>query len=279
MIPLWGNCPSISIIHDLNFDHQPRNLDPVAGGYMRHFYPRFARKAKRIGTVSLFCQGDISETYKVSKSKIDVIPNGFGKQLKPLGETIDQTSRQQFSGGQKYFLHLGALNPRKNLEGLFAGFDSYKAQGGKNSLLIVGEKMLWTSSIEAAYQACQFKEHIYFTGRLRDEALAKVLSAAEALCLVSHFEGFGIPILEAFASGTAVISADNTALPEVAADAALYINSRDPESIAQAMLKMENSDLQTKLKAAGEIQLKQFSWEKSAEAMWQSIQKSLTTHG
>jgi len=275
MIPLWGNCPSISVIHDLNYEHQPDNLDKVAGGFMRHYYPKFAHHAKRVATVSEYCKKDIADTYSVSPAKIDVVPNGYGPHFKALSEEAKIKVRTIYSEGSPYFLYLGALNPRKNLEGLMGAFALYRSNGGENKLLITGEKMRWTPAIEQAYQSNPFKEDILFTGRLADADLAEVLASAEALCLVSHFEGFGIPIIEAFACETAVICANNTAMPEITGEAALLVDSRNTESIAKAMQQMEKVDLQSELIQKGKVQLQKFSWQKAAEAMWDSIQKSL----
>lgn len=279
MIPLWGSCPSIAVIHDLNYVHQPRNLDPVAGNYMRHFYPKFARKSVRLATVSEFCKQDLIDTYQLPASKLDVVPNAYSSIFKTISNSEKSEVRKQYSKDQPFFIYLGALNPRKNLEGLLAAFSTYRDNGGQNLLLIVGERMLWTPSLEKAFNENRHQDQIVFTGRLKDPELAKVLAAAEALCLVSHFEGFGIPILEAYASGVPVICSNNTAMPEVAGAGALLIDSRNQDSIAQAMQEMEKPEIRTKLITAGAEQVQKFSWEKAAEAMWQSIQKSLPADG
>lgn len=275
MIPLWGSTPAISVIHDLNFEHQPENLDPVAGGYMRRFYPKFARKSKRVITVSEFCRQDLIGTYQLNSTKVDVVPNAYGEHFLALSTERQKEARSDYSDGAAYYLYLGALNPRKNIDGLLAAYEFYRDAGGRHRLLIVGEKMLWTKDIEEAYRLHKYHNAIHFTGRLNNAELARVLAAAQALCLVSHFEGFGIPILEAFASQTAVICANNTAMPEVAGDAALLVDSRSPQSIAEALLKMEDDSLRQAFIKKGSIRIKEFSWERSAEAMWESISKAI----
>lgn len=278
MIPLWGKTANLSVIHDLNYEHQPKNLDPVAGGYMRYFYPKFANKSKRLATVSKFCKDDLAKTYAIDEVKIDVIPNGYGDHFKPLASFEKKQVRESIAHGEPYFIHLGALNPRKNLEGLMEAFELYRNEGGICKLLIVGEKMRWTNQIEKAYQNNAFQSEIHFTGRLSDADLARVLASAEALCLVSHFEGFGIPILEAFAAETPVICSNNTAMPEVAGDAALLVDSNSAASIKEAMLQIESQDLQAELIRKGKVQLQKYSWEQSWNCMWESIQKCLP-HG
>lgn len=271
MIPLWGSTPAISVIHDLNFEHQPKNLDPIAGSYMRYFYPKFARKAKRVVTVSEFCKKDLIDTYKLGEQRVDVVHNAFGPHFGPISATEKERVRKEYAQGEGYFLFIGALNPRKNIDGLLDAYQAYREQGGVHRLLIVGEKMLWTSEIEAAYRRNAYQAYIDFSGRLNDQDLAQVLAAAEALCLVSHFEGFGIPILEGFASNTPVICANNTAMPEVAGGAALLVDSRSQKAITEALFTMEKSEISGAYVAKGQERLKAFSWEKSAEAMWNSI--------
>jgi glycosyltransferase involved in cell wall biosynthesis len=279
MIPLWGKCPSIAVIHDLNYEHQPKNLDPIAGNYMRYFYPKFAARAKRVVTVSDFCRQDLINTYHLASQKVDVVANSYSPVFNQPPALSKVEVQKQYSNGHSFFIYLGALNPRKNLEGLLAGYQHYRQSGGQHHLLIVGERMLWTQSIEKAFANHAFQKDIHFTGRLKDERLPAVVAAAQALCLVSHFEGFGIPILEAYASGVPVICANNTAMPEVAGAGGLLVNSRDARSIGEAMHDMESEELRTKLILEGQKQVQKYSWEHSARAMWLSIQKSLSADG
>jgi len=273
MIPLWGKTKCLPVIHDLNYEHQPKNLDIVAGGYMRYFYPKFAERAIRVATVSHYCKEDLVQTYQLKPQKVDVVPNGYGDYFKALKPEAQKAVQAKYSDGHPFFLFLGALNPRKNLEGLIEAFAHYRDEGGQNELLIVGEKMRWTPEIEKAFQNNPHQKSIRFTGRLSDDDLARVLASAQALCLVSHFEGFGIPILEAMACDTPVICANNTAMPEVAGEAALLVNSRDSNSIKVALQQMESEEIRSELTHKGQIQREKYSWQQSAEAMWTSIEK------
>lgn len=272
MIPLWGKTTHLPVIHDLNYKHQPKNLDIIAGSYMRYFYPKFAHRAKRVATVSNFCREDIAQTYQLPHEKIDVVPNAYRKHFKALNPTQKEEVRGKYNNGKPYFLYLGALNPRKNLEGLLNAFALYRDDGGDKELLIVGERMRWTRDIEEAFRSNPHQAAITFTGRLEDQDLAQVLAAAEALCLVSHFEGFGIPILEAYACQTPVICANNTAMPEVAGEGALLVDSRDIQSIKKALQKIDDEQVKAELIAKGQEQKQKYSWERSSEAMWRSIQ-------
>lgn len=274
-LPLRKTCPSLAVIHDINFEHQKKNLDPVAGAYMRHFFPRFARKAQRVGTVSQYSAQDIAETYQIDPQKIDLIYNGVADFFNAIPESEKRQVKKRWTEGADYFIFIGALNPRKNIDGMMKAYRLYREKGGQSKFVIVGERMLWNEQFEALYQAHPNKQDLIFTGRLEGKELNRILAAAQALAFVSHFEGFGIPILEAFQAGVPVITAQNSAMPEVAGEAALLCPSHDHEAIAFAMLKSEDPALRKELIEKGENRVKQFSWDRSAEMMWNSIQKAM----
>lgn len=274
-LPLGLKINSLAVIHDLNFSHQPKNLPPIAGKYMRHFFPKYAKQATRIATVSEFCRKDIAKTYAVSQEKIDLIYNGVNPQIKSQPGLDKGLLRTKTSKGKPYFIFVGALNPRKNLEGMLAGYEQYRGAGGQAHFILVGEEMLLRPEMKKAFTNSPFQKDIHFTGRLSNEDLADYISGAQALCLCSHFEGFGIPILEAFQCKTALICANNTAMPEIAGDAALYCDSYDPATIGAAMLRSEDVETRESLITLGTERLTKFSWDKSAAMMWDSIQKTI----
>lgn len=272
-LPLSSSCPSISVIHDINFEHQKRNLDPVAGAYMRYFFPRFARRADRLATVSEYSAHDLVKTYGVDPQKIDLIYNGVADFFQAISAEEKKAVRKQWSKGQDFFIFIGALNPRKNIDGMMQAYQLYRQAGGQSKFLMVGERMLWSKKLEALYQAHPYREDLIFTGRLQGSELNRVLAAAQALTFVSHFEGFGIPILEAFRAETPVITANNSSMPEVAGDAALYCAANDHQAIAFAMQEVERPNLRAELTRKGKERALLFSWDRSAEMMWDSIQK------
>lgn len=270
-----GPYRQIPVMHDLNFEHHPEYLSWIPRKYMQHFFPKSVARAQRIATVSEYSKQDLVATYGAEAARIDVVPNGVDEEFAPIAKEAQAEIRARYTLGAPFFVFVGALNPRKNLEGMMQAYQLYRQAGGKNKYLIVGEKMLWTPAIEQAFRSNRFKEDIIFTGRLPRAELGRVLASAQALTFASHFEGFGIPILEAFKAEVPVITARNSALPEVAGEAALYCDSRDPESIAQAYLKSEDPTLRALLIARGKERAQLFSWQNSAQALWRCIEKSL----
>lgn len=275
-LSLGSSIPSVNVFHDLSFEHYPDDVPRAERYFYRRFFPRYAKKAIRIATVSEYSKQDIVKTYGVSADKIDVVYNGANESFKPVGAVEKQDTQLKYSGGKPYFVLVSALHPRKNLINLFRAYDIFRKHHPEPvNLLIVGAKMWWTKTIEKAYNAMVFHNDVIFTGRLGSQELKNVLGSALALTYVSYFEGFGIPIVEAFYCDTPVITSNVTSMPEVAGDAALLVNPFSPTAIADAMIDIaENPDLRQELIIKGGVQRKKFSWQKTADRLWQTIEKA-----
>ncbi len=276
-LSLGSKVKSFDVIHDLNFEHYPEFIKPIVRYYYKIFFHRFAEKASRIATVSEFTKQDIIQLYGISQEKIDVVYNGSHELYFPINEVEKAAIKAKYTDNCEYFIFIGALHPRKNLTNLFKAFDLYKSENKTTcKLLIVGEKKWWKGEISQTYDNMRFKDEVIFTGRLNPDELKSVLGSALALTYVSFFEGFGIPIVEAFNAETAVITSNVTSMPEIAGHAALLVNPFDIKEIANAMYRIENdNDLRLSLIEKGRIRKTLFSWDKSAIKLWQSIEKIL----
>ena len=274
---LKANCKQLAVIHDLSFEHYPKDVSYIVRKYYKHFFPKFARKATRIATVSEFSKNDIIKQYGISASSIDVVYDGCNELYKPISEEQKSAAKELFSNGADYFLFVGALHPRKNISRLFQAFDKFKSINSNNvKLVIVGEKYYWTHDIKMTYINMKHKDDVIFTGRLSPEDLKNVIASALAMTYVPYFEGFGIPILEAFNCDVPVITSNITSMPEVANDAALLVNPFSVDSIANAMNYLyKDEDMRNSLIAKGRKRKLDFSWDKTADALWQSILKTV----
>jgi glycosyltransferase involved in cell wall biosynthesis len=266
---------SLAVIHDLNFEHLPQYLPKFPRWYYKKYFRRFAEKAYRIATVSKYSKEDISKTYQIDSSKIDLVYNGIGDFFHPISEMEKQETKNEISSGNPYFIFIGALNPRKNIDGMLKAYSLYREKGGENKFVIVGAKMFWDQNIARVYESHPYKTDILFTGRLEGEGLNKVLASAEALLFVSYFEGFGIPIVEAFKCEVPVITSSTSSMPEIAGDAALICDPQRIEDIAIAMHKVEDPQTKKDLIEKGIKRQNLFTWNQSAEMMWASIEKTL----
>jgi len=263
------------VIHDLNFEENPQWINKSFGNYYRKYFPKWAKKANRIATVSEYSKTDINKLYGIDNSKIDVAYNGVKDVYKPISSSEQETVRREITSQKPYFVFVGALNPRKNLVGLFSAFDIYKDDSKSDSkLVIVGNKMRWTKSIQHTYEQMKYKNDIVFLGHLSPKRLNQIVASSIAMVYVSYFEGFGIPIIEAFKAETAVITSNVTSMPEVAGDAAIIIDPFNYPEIASAMLQVEkDEDLRNSLIEKGKIRAQEFSWDNTAKVIWESIIK------
>lgn len=276
-LTLNSKCQSVAVIHDINFEHYPKDLPFLYAKYYSIMFPKFARKATRIATVSEYSKTDIENKYGIAASKTDVVYNGANSIFKPISAQDKEITKQNFTSGCNYFFFVGTLHPRKNLKNLFLAFDEFKKTDSRNiKLVIAGAKMWWTDDIRFTYENLVYKNDIIFTGRVSDVDLAKLMGSALALTYVSLFEGFGIPILEAFNCDTPVITSNITSMPEVAGDAALLVDPFSAYSIADGMKTIVSDDnLRNQLIENARIQRAKFSWELSADKLWQCIEKAV----
>lgn len=274
-LSLRSQVKSLPVIHDLNFEHYPKEVPGMVRCYYQNYFPQFAKKATRVATVSEYSKQDIVNQYEILPEIIDVVYDGANEAYRPINEDQKVQVRKKISQGEEYFLFVGALNPRKNVARLLQAFDAFKKQQtSKVKLVIAGARMWKTDDIEAVYNAMQYKEDVVFTGRLGMSELKEVYGAALALAFVPYFEGFGIPIAEAMYCDVPVIAANVTSMPEVVGEAGLLVDPFSVDSIKDAMIRMyKDNNLRNQLVAKGRIQRERFSWDKSAALLWDSVEK------
>ncbi len=274
-IPLNSKIKTITTIHDINFAHRPKDLPVFTRWYYNYYFLRIAKKADRIITVSQYSKNDIANTYSVSTEKIDVVYNGSNNIYSPVKETEKTKIKKQLTSGNEYFLFVGALNPRKNINGLLKAFDLFKKETKlEHKLVIVGEKMFRNKKVSKALSSMKYSSDVIFSGRLSPVQLKSIMASAQALTFVPFFEGFGIPLLEAMYCEIPLLASNVTSLPEVAGDAAIYANPFSTESIANGMVKIAlNENLRKELIEKGKKQREQFSWDKTAKRVWKSLEQ------
>lgn len=279
MIPLNCKTKTLAVIHDLNFEHHPEHLPKLLRNYYCKYFPKFAHQANRIATVSEFSKQDVCKTYQIDESKIDVVYNGPNENFVPLITSEQTKIKEQYTDGYDYFLFIGTLHPRKNLINLFKSFELFKTTTkSPKKLLIVGRKMWWTPEIENTLNNLSVKNDVLFAGRVDKEELYKITASAYALAYVPIFEGFGIPLVEAMSCGTPVISSNITSMPEVVEEAGILVDPFSVEDISNAMIRMNDEHcLRSKLSEKSLIQAQKFSWQKTADLLWNSIQKTVNS--
>ncbi len=275
---LTSNVPSMVVMHDLAFEHFPKQLPLLPRRFLQYFSPKYAQKAQHIATVSEYSKQDLVKQYKIAPSKITVTPNAASSIFQPLAEEAKKaTIRQQYADGQPYFLFVGAIHPRKNIGNLLLAFDAFKKATGSKTKLLIGGRRAWKSkrALEI-YEKMEFREEVVFLGRLDITVLIDVIGAARAMTFVSVFEGFGLPILEAMHCDIPVITSNVSSMPEVAGNAALLVNPHDVHDIAAALIRMDaQPELRENLVEKGRLQRLKYSWQNSANTLWEIILKIL----
>jgi len=237
--------------------------------YAKHFIKSAIRKADRIITVSKKTREDLINYFGAPYEKIRVIYEGVAPQFFSMpGPEIREAVLKKFGISDKFFLYIGLVKPHKNVKRLLSVFTRLRREKRlKASLVIIGKK---DKHYRVGYEELKHLktgDGIYYLPSVHSpEELSCFYGSAVALVHPSLYEGFGLTVLEAMASGLPVIASDAGSLPEVAGDAAYFVDPRSEESIAEAMVRMENDEeLRSRLGEKGKKQAKKFSWKKAAQ--------------
>jgi len=266
-LSLRAKLPQIPVIHDINFVHRPQDLPFFTRSYYNYFFPKFAKTANRICTVSEYSKKDIAQSYKIDNPLIHVVYNGANEAYKPLNSEQRKVGREKYANGSEYFIFIGSIHPRKNLDGLIQAFTNFKKKTNSDvKLLVVGTQM-WREKGQVAVS-----DSVIFAGRLEAEELQEALGSALALTFVPWFEGFGIPVLEAMYAGVPVLTSTETSLPEVGGDAVLYAHPGNLDEISEKLEQLASDhELRKILIEAGQVQMKKFSWDQTAANVWKCL--------
>ncbi len=259
-----GVCAVVTI-HDLAFKKFPDTF-PLRDRLKHNVQTAYAlHHADHVIAVSTSTKDDILTYYPtIDQKKISVVHHGIDAQQwnqKSNDASILQNLREQFSLVGPYMIYVGALQPRKNIERLISAYEMVRRNGVDITLVLAGAPAWLSHDILTAQKKSPFAEQIIVTGTLQQEELRILLRGAIMSVYVSLYEGFGIPVLESFASGVPVLTARHSSLPEVAGDCALYVDPFDVSSIASGISKLvRDEQLRQTLAEKGSARVEQFSW-------------------
>ena len=277
-LSLRTDVPQVAVMHDLAFTHFKAGINKLEEAYYNYFFPKYAHKAKRLVAVSNYTKQDIVTEFHINPNKIDVVYNAPSKGFVPLNNDLQNQTREQFSAGLPYFCYVGAMHPRKNVETLLEAFDAFKSSTQSDfKLVIVGRKAWQNEGIERAYQNMKHQQDVIFTGRVSEADLYNLTASAFAMVYIPFFEGFGLPIVEAMACDVPVITSNVTSMPEVADEAGTLVSPIDAKEVARAMINLAtDSNLYQQKKLASAKRKHDFSWDESADKLWNSILLALS---
>jgi glycosyltransferase involved in cell wall biosynthesis len=248
-------------IHDLSPLEHPEWFQPNFAAWYRLFLPMLAKRVRMIFTPSEYVKQKVMRRFGVTD--ITVTRNGVDHSLFHPG-----AKQMHVDVPQDYVLFVGTLEPRKNLEVLLRAWNAIKDQFDGLWLLIVGV----SSNVFRAIQVSQDRERVRFLGYLDDETLAGLYARASLFVLPSQDEGFGLPALEAMASGTPVVVSDGGALPEVVGGAGLICCLSNPNALTVTLREaLSSPNLRAELTERGLERAEKFSWHATAEIVWKSL--------
>lgn len=265
VMPLAAHIPSIVTIHDLSPFLFPQTFRRVNRSYLRWAVRVACRNAAHLIAVSEFTKSELMRWMHVPAERITVTYNGVNERFAPPTPEILQAFRQRAGLPERFILFVGTLEPRKNLPTLLEAYARI-ARDTDAALIIGGGKGWLYDSIFAKVEQLQLGERVRFAGFIDDQDLPLWYAAATVFILPSLYEGFGIPLLEAMACGTPVVTTTSSSLPEVVGDAGLTIAPTDVDAMAEALLRLLNdAALRTELRERGFVQARHFSWMSLAE--------------
>jgi len=266
--PLFLSCPSVVTIHDLIPLVFPLSMPSKIGrAYYQRANKKALNKAKMIIAVSESTKNDLLNNYDVSKEKIRVICDGVSEKFKAVQDrTLLSRVKKRYGIRSRFLMNVGNPKPHKNWPGLIEAF----AESGKKvkdcRLVLVGSRDPRYPEIERLIRKLQLKDRVIVTGFVDEGDMPLLYNAAEALVLPSFYEGFGLPVLEAMACGTPVLSSSSSALPEVCGDAALMVDANEPANLVAGIERiLSDEKLRRELSDKGTKRAKLFSWKQTAQ--------------
>jgi glycosyltransferase involved in cell wall biosynthesis len=272
--PIFCSVPLVLTLHDIIFLEKRASKNSslyqeMGWHYRRLVVPRILNKCRKIITVSRFERDHIEEMLHISDGRLMAIYNGYNQRF--CVKDGLQNVAKQYIDSEGYLFFLGNTDPKKNTPNVFRAYSDYlKKSAVKRDLLIADLKEEYIDSVLKENELEDIKPHLRFPGYIKNTDLLAIYNNAFAFLYPSLRESFGIPIIEAMACGTPVVTSNTSAMPEIAGEGAILIDPKRPATITEAMLKLEeNSEWYKEQVDYGLERAKKFSWRHTAEALFE----------
>lgn len=278
VLPFYCPVPAVVTVHDLGYCYYPEAHRPFDRWYLDWTTRRHCRLARAIIADSVATKQDLVNFYQADPDRIRVIYLGRDERLARVSDpqVVAQTKIRYGLEGD-YLLYIGTLQPRKNLVRLVEAFHLAARNLPGLKLIIAGQRGWLYNDLLARVQQLGLAKRVIFTGYIDDADKPALLSGALAYVFPSLYEGFGLPVLEAMACGTPVLTSNVSSLPEVAGDAALLVDPHDAPAIADGLTQLiTNPDLRRSLVEAGYRQVQKFSWQRAATQVLEVLERALS---
>jgi len=280
--PWIGGCPAVVTVHDLSFLRYPEAFPTLQRIYLRSQARRSVLAARQVIAVSEATAQDVIRFFAVPAGRISVVYNGVDAAFHPAPQAEVEAFRRRKKLPARFIMHLGTLEPRKNLVRLVQAFAQVLRQDREKpgreplKLLLAGGKGWDYDNIFRAVADLGLTGEVLFPGYVPDEELVWWYRAAILFAYPSLFEGFGLPVAEAMACGTPAVTSSVSSLPEVAGDAALLVDPTSVEALAGALRQLlDNPALARQFGERGKAQAARFSWSRTARETVQVYRAAL----
>lgn len=259
-------------VHDLAFLFYPDAAMPSLHRYLNVVVPRSVKRADHLLADSAHTARDLQEQWQIPAERITVVQGAVDHtHFRPITDEAQLAAvRQRYGiGDRPFLLGLSTLQPRKNFARLIQAFAQARHLANFPHRLVIGGGKGWLyDEIMTLVSELRLEADVLFPGYIADADLPALYSSAEFFAYPSLYEGFGLPIVEALACGTPVLTADNSCLPEAGGPGAFYVNAEDVDGIAAGILQLiGDNELRNRLRTAGQAHAQQFTWQRSAEQL------------
>jgi len=266
LLPPLEHVPTVLTVHDLIFERFPQYHRVFNYHYLRATMPLYCKKATAIIAVSQVTKDDLQDFYGIDSAKITVIPEAAAPHFVPQASDRMEAIRRRYGLPARYILFVGTIEPRKNLSRLVDACGPLLAQGLMDALVVVGNKGWLYKGFFRHLEELPWRDKVIMPGYVADSDLSAVYGGALLTVQPSLFEGFGLPVLEAMASGCPVCASRISSLPQVGGDAAGYFDPEDVEEMRVALRDvLLDASLRQTMRERGLAQAALFSWRRAAE--------------
>ncbi|MDR2102573.1 MAG: glycosyltransferase family 4 protein [Treponema sp.] len=278
-LPYHTPCPAVGVVHDMAAYHDSRKIRKSLGAVLGRALPNSLQRLDRIIAVSNWVKQELIDLVRVKETKIEVVPNGIDLSAfypRPRNEE-SVVLIQPFSFRRPYVLYTSRIDfPVKNHITLIKAFEIFKEQTKyPHRMVFAGADHQGAEKVKEAAAASPYRNDIFFTGHFPGKSLPELYAGADIVVIPSMYEGFGMGVLEAMASGVPVACARAASLPETAEHAALYFDPQNAEDMADRMVALTtNREIYRECRRLGLERVKSFSWDRCAERTLAIIQET-----
>ena len=266
LLPPFNSARTVLTVHDMIFKLFPETQKRLNFWYLNATMPLYSRRADAIITVSECSKQDIVAHYRLDPAKVTVIYEAAGPEFEPASPAEQEQVRTRYGLPEQFLIHVGVIEPRKNLTRLVEALQRLRDEGLTIPLVVVGPKGWLYDDFFRRLEQLQVRDAVSFPGYLPLADLAAAYSAARLAVTPSVYEGFGLPVLEAMACGTPVVCSSASSLPEIGGNAARYFDPLSIEEMAAAIRTVwTDPDLQSSMRHRGLAQAAGFSWQHTAQ--------------